>query len=242
MRSILHVEHLVKYYAKAGAPAIDDISFTIQPGEFFVCLGGRGAGKSTLIAILATTLPRTSGRVMVAGYDLDQQATEIRQEIGVVHPKLSLDSQLSAEESIRHHVCQHGLYQYQPLYQMMPSSYRQRIEELTTTVELDCDLFQPLHYYSAVMQRKLAIIRSLMHDPLLLLLDEPTAHLDAQSRRDLWRYLRKLQRAKGVTVFLTTQDREEAEEADHVGILQRGRLVLEDSDYAADKGKQRVKV
>lgn len=238
MKPILQVEHLVKQYDESAPPVIDDISFCVEPGELCVCLGPQGVGKSTLMAILATTLTKTRGRVRIAGCDLDQQTEAIREEIGVVWQKPDLNLTLTAEENIRLHVCRHGLYPYAAQYCLMPTLYRRRIEELTAVVGLDCDLFQPVKTFSRPKQRKLELIRGLLHDPLLLLLDEPTADLDAQSRRDFWRYLRKLQRVKGVTIFLTTQEAEEAEEADHICILPRDRLGLEDSWRSAYKGKQ----
>lgn len=227
MKPILQVEHLVKQYPKRAQPAVTDVSFSVEPGEFFVLLGPQGAGKSTIIAILATLLAKSRGQVTIAGRDLDQQAAAIRQEIGVVGSSARLDGNLTAEENIRQHVCRHELYPYAPHYRLMPTHYRRRIEELTTVVGLDCDLFKPVQSFSSVMQYKLAIIRSLMHDPLLLFLDEPSADLDPVSRRHLWRYLREIQRSKGITLFVATCEFEEAEEADHFCIIHQGQVVLD---------------
>lgn len=227
MKPILQVEHLVKQYPKCTQPTVADVSFSVEPGEFFALLGPQGAGKSTIIAILATLLAKSSGQVTIAGYDLDRQAAAIRQEIGVVCLATRLDGNLTAEENIRQHVCRHELYSYYPHYRLMPAPYRRRIEELATVVGLDGDLFKPVQNFSSAMQYKLAIIRSLMHDPLLLFLDEPTADLDPVSRRHLWRYLREMQRSKGITILVSTQEIEEAEEADHLCIIHHGQVVLD---------------
>lgn len=225
MRPLLHVEHLVKQYPKNGQPALVDVSFSVTAGESFALYGRSGAGKSTLLAILAALLPKSYGRVTIAGCDLDQQAPAIRQEVGVVGPAMPLDLTLTAEENLRLHVCRHELYVYHDHYQQMPAHYRQRIAILAT--ELACDLFQPVACFSPLMQRKLAITRSLLHDPLLVLLDEPTAGLDPQSRRFFWRYVHALRRRKGFTLVLATANLAETGEADRVGLLQHGELLFE---------------
>lgn len=225
MRPLLHVEHLVKQYTKSSQPALVDVSFSVAAGESFALYGRSGAGKSTLLAILATLLTKSHGRVTIAGCDLDQHPPAIRQEVGVVGPALPLDLTLTAEENLRLHVCRHDLYVYHDHYRQMPAHYRQRIAALAT--ELECDLFQPVACFSPLMQRKLAIARSLLHDPLLLLLDEPTAGLDPHSRRVFWRYVHALRRRKGVTLVLATANLAETGEADRVGLLQHGELLFE---------------
>lgn len=225
MRPLLHVEHLVKQYTKSSQPALVDVSFSVAAGESFALYGRSGAGKSTLLAILATLSTKSRGRVTIAGCDLDQQAAAIRQEVGIVGPSLPLDLTLTAEENLRLHVCRQQLYTYHNHYQQMATAYRQRIAALAT--ELECDLFQPVACLSLLLQRKLAIARSLLHDPLLLLLDEPTAGLDPQSRRALWRYLHTTRRRKGLTLVLATANLAETSEADRVGLLQHGELLFE---------------
>lgn len=225
MRPLLHVEHLVKQYPKSTQPAIVDVSFRVDAGEWFALYGPSSAGKSTILAILATLLAKSRGRVTIAGCDLDQQAAAIRQEIGVVGSAMPLDLTLTAEENLRLHVCRHELYAYHHHYRQMAACYRQRIAALAT--ELACDLFQPVACFSPFLQRKLAIACSLLHDPLLLLLDEPTAGLDLQSRSALWRYLRTMRQRKGFTLVLATANLAETSEADRVGLLQHGELLFE---------------
>ncbi len=224
---IIEIEHLVKQYRKAQKPSVDDISFSVEAGEFFAFLGPNGAGKTTTISILTTTLAKTSGRVTIAGYDLDREMQQIREKIGIIFQKPSLDENLTAEENIRLHVCIHGLYAYRPFYRLMPAAYRSRIEELASVVGLEENLFKPMKTFSGGMQRKLEIIRSLMHQPAILFLDEPTTGLDAVSRSNLWQYLQEMRRTTATTIFLTTHYIDEAENADHVCIINHGKVALQ---------------
>jgi ABC-2 type transport system ATP-binding protein len=226
MEPIIRVEHLVKRYKKSQVAAVDDISFDVQPGELFAFLGPNGAGKTTTISILTTILSKTSGRVTIAGHDLDREATAVRRNIGIIFQNPSIDQHLSGEENIRLHVAIYGLYGYRPLYAAMPAEYRERVERLAHVVGLDDDLFKPLKSFSGGMKRKLEIIRSLMHRPGVLFLDEPTSGLDPVSRHDLWAYLREVRVEDGTTVFLTTHYLEEAEEADRVCVIDHGKLAI----------------
>jgi ABC-2 type transport system ATP-binding protein len=222
VETIIHVDNLVKKYRKAKEPAVRGISFDVKAGEFFAFLGPNGAGKTTTISILTTTLAKTSGTVTIAGYDLDTQAKLVRQNIGIIFQNPSLDLNLTAEENIRLHVCLYGLYPYRPLYRLMPAEYRKRVTELAEMVGIQDQLFKPLKSFSGGMKRKLEIIRSLMHRPKVLFLDEPTAGLDAVSRHSLWKYLSEIRNAENTTIFLTTHYLDEAEGADRVCIVNRG--------------------
>jgi ABC-2 type transport system ATP-binding protein len=224
MEPIIRVEHLVKRYKKSPLPAVDDISFDVQPGELFAFLGPNGAGKTTTISILTTTLSKSGGRVTIAGHDLDREATAVRRTIGIIFQNPSVDLHLSAEENIRLHVALYGIYTYRPFYRTMPADYRNRIEELAAVIGLDGELFKPLKTYSGGMKRKLEVIRSLMHRPGLLFLDEPTSGLDPVSRSGLWDYLHRVRETDGTTVFLTTHYLDEAEGADRVCVIDHGRI------------------
>lgn len=228
---IIQIEHLIKQYRKSPQPSVNDISFSVEQGEFFAFLGPNGAGKTTTISILTTTLAKTSGRVTIAGYDLDHQTRNIREKIGVIFQKPSLDVNLTAEENIRLHVCIQGLYAYKPFYRLMPAAYRSRIEELASVIGLQENLFKPMKTFSGGMQRKLEIIRSLMHEPAILFLDEPTSGLDASSRSGLWQYLQEMRRKTATTIFLTTHYIEEAEGADHVCIVNHGKIALHSTPH-----------
>jgi ABC-2 type transport system ATP-binding protein len=205
--------------------AVDDISFTVSPGALFALLGPNGAGKTTTISILTTTLTPTSGTVVIAGHDISQQAKAVRDTIGIIFQKPSLDLNLTAEENIRFHATLYGLYPFRPSYRMMPRAYREQIERLSTIMGIKEDLFRSVKKYSGGMKRKLEILRSLLHQPRVLFLDEPTAGLDPYSRRSLWDYLQLMRKENGTTVFLTTHYLEEAEQADSICIMNKGKIV-----------------
>ena len=224
MEPIIKVEHLTKRYKNAAVAAVDDVSFEVEPGELFAFLGPNGAGKTTTISILTTTLSKTSGHAEIAGHDLDTDATGIRRNIGIIFQNPSVDQHLSAEENIRLHVGLYGIYSYRPLYRLMSAEYRERVERLASVVGLEGQLGSPLKNYSGGMKRKLEIVRSLMHKPRVLFLDEPTAGLDPVSRASLWEYLREVRQEEGTTVFLTTHYLDEAEDSDRVCVIDNGRI------------------
>ena len=226
MQPIIQVKNLTKRYNKARQIAVNNISFDVQPGEFFAFLGPNGAGKTTTISILTTTLSKTSGDITIAGYNLNNQTKDIRQNVGIVFQNPSLDLYLTAEENIRFHVSLYGDYQYKPTYHLMPQEYKTQVTQLADFLGIGEDLFKPLKTFSGGMKRKLEIIRSLMHKPKILFLDEPTQGLDAVSRRDLWGYLRKVSKEQKTTIFLTTHYIEEAEFADRVCIVNHGKIVF----------------
>jgi ABC-2 type transport system ATP-binding protein len=224
VNKVIEVQNLVKRYKKAEVNAVDGVSFDVTQGELFAFLGPNGAGKTTTISILTTTLAKTSGSVTIAGYDLDRQAREVRSSIGIIFQNPSLDLHLSGEENIRLHVGIYGIYPYRPMYRLMPSEYRQRLEHLASVVGLGGEIHKPLKTFSGGMKRKLEIIRSLMHRPDVLFLDEPTSGLDPISRASVWEYLRSVRDLDGTTIFLTTHYLDEAEEADRVCVIDHGKI------------------
>ena len=221
---IISVRNLTKRYKKSAVAAVDDISFDVEPGELFAFLGPNGAGKTTTISILTTTLAKTSGHVLIDGHELDTDATGVRRAIGIIFQHPSVDAHLSGEENIRLHVALYGIYPYRPMFRLMPADYRRRIERLASVVGLEGQLGTPLKNYSGGMKRKLEIVRSLMHRPRVLFLDEPTAGLDPVSRAGLWDYLRQVREEEGTTVFLTTHYMDEAEDSDRVCVIDHGRI------------------
>ncbi|HEX2053613.1 MAG TPA: ABC transporter ATP-binding protein [Actinomycetota bacterium] len=222
---VIEVRDLTKRYKKASTNAVDGISFNVAEGEFFALLGPNGAGKTTTISILTTTLVPTSGSVRIGGFDVKSQSDRVRSQIGIVFQQPSLDLGLTAEENVRFHAILYGLYPWRPTYRTMPSAYRARFKELSEVLGLKAEMFKPVKRFSGGMKRKLEIVRSLMHEPKVLFLDEPTAGLDADSRRSLWDYLKLIRTKTGATVFLTTHYLEEAEEADTICIIDGGRIV-----------------
>jgi|GEM_PF-123493 len=222
---IITVDHLIKRYKKAERNAVDDISFTVQPGALFSLLGPNGAGKTTTISILTTTLSATSGNVVMAGHDIARDASAVRREVGIIFQKPSLDLNLTAEENIRFHTALYGIYQFRPSFNFMPKAYQDQVRQLGQVLGIEAELFKPVKTYSGGMKRKLEIVRSLMHQPKVLFLDEPTVGLDPDSRQGLWKYLRQARIENNTTIFLTTHYLEEAEEADDVCVIDKGKIV-----------------
>ena len=225
--AIVEVDKLVKRYKGAQTNAVDGVSFSIEPGEFFAMLGPNGAGKTTTISILTTTLAPTAGSVHVGGFDVTTQASQVRRDVGIIFQRPSLDLNLTAEENVRLHTFLYGLYPFRPAFSMMPKTYRDQVRELATILDIGNDLFKPIKTFSGGMRRKLEIVRSLMHRPRLLFLDEPTLGLDPISRRNLWEYLVGVRAQSGTTVFLTTHYLEEAEQSDRVCVVDHGRVVAQ---------------
>lgn len=222
--NMIEVRSLVKQYDRAKEPSVKGIDFSVGEGEFFAFLGPNGAGKTTTISILTTTLSKTSGEVTIAGLDVEAQARRVREKVGIIFQQPSLDPQLSAEENIRFHACLYGMYGYRPSFKLMPAQYRKRVMDLAEIVGIQDALFRPIKKLSGGMQRKLEIIRSLIHTPSVLFLDEPTQGLDAVSRRGLWEYIDTVRKENGTTVFLTTHYIDEAENVDKVCIINHGRI------------------
>jgi ABC-2 type transport system ATP-binding protein len=226
MNKVIEVNELCKKYNRAKTPSVDHISFSVEQGEFFAFLGPNGAGKTTTISILTTTLSKTSGEVKIAGFDLDKQGRQVREHIGIIFQQPSLDPQLTAEQNIRFHACMYGMCTYRPTFKLMPKAYRDRVLELAEIVGIQDSLFKPIKKLSGGMQRKLEIIRSLIHTPQVLFLDEPTQGLDAVSRHSLWEYIDNVRRENGTTVFLTTHYIDEAEKTDKVCIINHGKIAV----------------
>jgi ABC-2 type transport system ATP-binding protein len=222
---VIRVEELIKRYKKAETNAVDGISFDVKPGQFFALLGPNGAGKTTTISILTTTLAPTAGRATIDGSDVVSEASAVRRKVGIIFQRPSLDQNLTAEENVRFHAVLYGLYPYAPTYGLMHRGYRAQVEELATLLGIARDIHKPVRTFSGGMRRKLEIVRGLLHDPKVLFLDEPTAGLDVPSRRTLWQHLTEVRRTSGTTIFLTTHYLEEAEQADRICIIDRGRVV-----------------
>lgn len=225
MKPIIEVKDLVKKYKSSKINAVDGISFTVDEGEFFAFLGPNGAGKTTTISILTTTLAKTKGAVKIAGYDIEKDQSQIRQNIGIIFQNPSLDDNLTAEENIRLHAILYGLYPYRPTYGTMSEDYKKKVKHLSQVVGIEKELSKTIKTFSGGMKRKLEIMRGLMHEPKVLFLDEPTIGLDPVSRRSVWNYLSEVRKRSKTTIFLTTHYLDEVEQATHVGIINHGKVV-----------------
>ena len=218
---MIEITELVKRYGKVHA--LDGLTLAFEAGKVHGLLGPNGAGKTTTVRILSTLTNPTSGAAAVGGFDVAKQPVEVKRQIGVVHQTSNFDPELTARETL----FVHGL-----LYGMARAAIRARSEEMLSFVELSADANRRVSTFSGGMKRRLAIARALMHEPRVILLDEPTVGLDAHARRKIWDLIRRL-REGGHTVLLTTHYIEEIEIlADHVAVIDRGRLIAEGTPCA----------
>ncbi len=215
---IVEVEHLAKSFGQLKA--VEDVSFHVPEGELFAFLGPNGAGKTTTINMLCTLLKPTAGRATVNGYDVVAQRKEVRNSIGLVFQDPTLDEYLTAEQNLRFHA-----YAYRVPRQLC----EQRLTELLELVELSDRRKSRVRTFSGGMKRRLEIARGLLHNPRVLFLDEPTLGLDPQTRRHIWDHILELRRQHGLTIFLTTHYMDEAEVADRISIIDRGRIIALDT-------------
>jgi ABC-2 type transport system ATP-binding protein len=214
---IISTENLTKNYGTVKA--INNLDLQVHSGEIFGFLGPNGAGKTTTIRVLTTLTQPTSGFVSVGGYNIKQEPEKVKKLIGVVQQHLSLDRDLTIRENMEFH---------SRIHHLDSSKRKQRIAKLLEYVELTEYADKMVDTLSGGMKKKAAIVCSLVHEPKLLFLDEPTGGLDAQARRRMWDFMRRLNN-DGTTVFLTTHYIEEAEVLCHrVGIMHHGRLIALD--------------
>jgi len=195
--------------------AVADASFSIARGEFFALLGPNGAGKTTTLHMLTTLVVPTSGSASVMGFDVVQQAHEVRRQLGMVFQDPALDDRLTARENLEIHAV---------LYGVSRRDKRGAIHRALDWASLVDHGDRRVRSFSGGMKRRLELARALMHSPRVLFLDEPTIGLDPQGRRHLWERIAAL-RQQGMTVMMTTHNLPEAEACDRVGIMDNGRLV-----------------
>lgn len=200
--------------------ALDALTFAVEAGECFALLGPNGGGKTTLFRILCTLIAPTSGAAEVFGLDVVRRRADVRRRIGVAFQSPSLDRKLTAAENLKH---------AGRLYGLRGTELRQRIGEKLALLGAADRADERVEKLSGGLARRVELAKALLHEPELLLLDEPAAGLDVTARRDLWDHLRRLAAARGTTVLMTTHILEDAEAADRVGILDRGRLVALDA-------------
>jgi ABC-2 type transport system ATP-binding protein len=212
----------------AGLKAVDAIDLSIGSGRIFGFLGPNGSGKTTTVRMLTTILRPTAGAAKVAGFDVSREQGEVRERVGVALQEVGLDGLMTAREM---------LILQARLFRAGREQARAAAERLLATVGLeDVDPKKRVGQFSGGMKRRLDLALALVHDPLVLFLDEPTTGLDPVSRTGIWEEVRRLNREKGVTIFLTTQYLEEADKlADEVAIIDRGRIVAQGAPGALKK-------
>lgn len=218
MNQMIEISGLCKRFG--SVQAVKDLSFSVREGELFAFLGVNGAGKSTTIAIVCGQLQKDAGSVRIAGCDPEQQPQTVKQTLGVVFQNSVLDASLSVRDNLR---CRAALYG------IVGEAFERRLAELARLLDFSDLLKRPVGKLSGGQRRRVDIARALLHQPSLLILDEPTTGLDPQTRKLLWDVIAQLRREQNMTVFLTTHYMEEAADADHVVILDSGALVAEGS-------------
>ena len=217
MTGIIDVSQLVKTYGD-GTEAVKGISFNVSEGEFFGFLGPNGAGKSTTIKILTTLLRKTSGSASVAGFDVDSDGAKIRKIIGVQNQDTVVDEDLTGRENMT---------LQGELQQMHGQALNERVDELLKIVDLVDAADKRAGFYSGGMKKRLDLATTLVHDPKILFLDEPTTGLDPQSRAAIWAYLKRLNE-QGITIFITTQYLEEVDRlCRRLAIVDLGEIVAQ---------------
>ena len=219
MVKAVETRDLVKRYE--DVEAIKGITLEIEEGGIFGFLGPNGAGKSTTIKVLTTLLRKTSGSVTIEGYDIDKDAREIRKVIGVQSQETILDGDLTGREN---------LTLQGHLQRLHGNALKKRVDELLTLVELSDVADKRAAHYSGGMKKRLDLASTLVHKPRVLFLDEPTSGLDPQSRAAIWEHLETLNQDEGVTIFLTTQQMEEADRlCQRLSIIDHGEIVVSGS-------------
>jgi ABC-2 type transport system ATP-binding protein len=216
----INVEHLTKRYRRTQRTAVDDISFSVRPGETFGLLGPNGAGKTTTIGILTTSVLPDSGQATISGIDVVTNPIGAKQRIAVVPQRNNLDRTLRISEILTYHAAYHGV----------PRAVRTaRADALLEELGLSKRRKEKLGWLSGGLEQRVMLARAQMHDPEVLFLDEPTNNLDPQTRLFLWERIRALQK-RGVTIVLTTHDMEEADRlCERIAIMDQGRILALDT-------------
>lgn len=213
---IIRIDHLSKSFGQVKA--VQDLSFQVREGELFAFLGINGAGKSTTISIMCGQLAKDAGTVQIDGADLDKDTETIKRSLGVVFQNSLLDKALTVQDNLESRAA---------LYGITGKAFQARLETLATLLDFSDLLRRTVGKLSGGQRRRIDIARALLHDPKILILDEPTTGLDPQTRKLLWNTIAQLRQEKHLTVFLTTHYMEEAADADYVVILDSGRIAAE---------------
>lgn len=216
---MITIRNLVKQYE--NLTAVDNLSLDIHDNEVFGLLGQNGAGKTTIIHMLATLLKPTSGTASVNGYDIVNEPAKVRSSIGIVFQAPSSDDMLTGYENLKLHSL---------LYRVPRLVREERICDVLELVGLTDRRRDQVKKYSGGMRRRLEIARGILHKPKILFLDEPTLGLDPRSRESMWKYIQRLVKEEKITIILTTHYMEEADIlCDRIGIIDRGKIIALDT-------------
>lgn len=216
MEKVIEIKNLSKSFGEVKA--VQDLSFSVKRGELFAFLGVNGAGKSTTISIMCGQLKKDGGSVSICGNDIEKSMSEVTKSLGVVFQSSVLDSALTVHDNLS---CRAALYG------IKGKAFKERLDKLSELLDFKELLSRTVGKLSGGQRRRIDIARALLHEPKILILDEPTTGLDPQTRRLLWDVVQKLRQKENMTVFLTTHYMEEAADADYVVILDSGKISAE---------------
>lgn len=216
MKNIIEIKNLDKSFQDVHA--VDDLSLIVKEGELFAFLGVNGAGKSTTISIMCGTLSKDGGEVIIDGMNVDNDMKNITKEIGVVYQTSALDAKLSVKDNLTSRAS---------LYGITGKAAKERIAALSEMLDFKELLPRTFEKLSGGQKRRVDVARALIHNPKILILDEPTTGLDPEARKLLWNVVTNLRKSRNMTVFLTTHYMEEAADADYVVILDKGKIAAE---------------
>lgn len=216
MKNIIEIKNLDKSFQDVHA--VDDLSLVVKEGELFAFLGVNGAGKSTTISIMCGTLSKDGGEVIIDGMNVDSDMKNITKEIGVVYQTSALDAKLSVKDNLTSRAS---------LYGITGKAAKERIAALSEMLDFKELLPRTFEKLSGGQKRRVDVARALIHNPKILILDEPTTGLDPEARKLLWNVVTNLRKSRNMTVFLTTHYMEEAADADYVVILDKGKIAAE---------------
>lgn len=216
VKKVIEIENLHKSFKDVHA--VNGLSFSVEEGQLFAFLGVNGAGKSTTISIICGQLEKDDGKVIIDGCDVEGNLDSAKRHLGVVFQSSVLDKYLTVYENLQYRAA---------LYGVCGKQFKSRLDELCEMLDLTPILKRTLGKLSGGQRRRVDVARALIHDPKILILDEPTTGLDPQTRKNIWDVVTKLRKEKGVTVLLTTHYMEEAADADYVVIIDGGKIVAE---------------
>lgn len=214
MEEVIKIDNLHKSFKTVKA--VNGISFVVKKGEFFAFLGENGAGKSTTISIMCSQLDFDSGNVEICGENVALNSKEIASKIGVVFQNSALDKSISVYDNLRYRA---------GLYGITGEAFKDRLNKLVELFHFEDYINRQVSKLSGGQLRRIDIARALLHNPEILILDEPTTGLDPQTRKNLWQVIDALRKEQGLTVFLTTHYMEETTDSDYVVILDKGEIV-----------------
>jgi multidrug/hemolysin transport system ATP-binding protein len=221
MEHVIEISNLTKRFGKITA--VDNLSFHVNKGELYAFLGVNGAGKSTTISILCGQLEKDSGSVTLCGHNIDIDLKQVIPNIGVVFQNSVLDKALSVKDNLRTRAA---------LYGIKGAAFEKRLSTLAELLDFSDLLHRTTGKLSGGQRRRIDVARALIHEPEILILDEPTTGLDPQTRKLLWQVISDLQKKQNLTVLLTTHYMEEAADADYILILDNGKIAAEGTSLA----------